>query len=411
MNGLPESADFPRDREVAADDRPSPGTAAAGERSSVSTWVLLLMLCVVAGVLYRYRVPIERELLDRDADARAVTPRGDLAAGERSQIEVFEAASPSVVHIRNGLLLPGDRFGLTTNERTTGNGTGFVWDDRGYIVTNFHVVEDLVRGNGVATVVLSDFTTFRATLVGAAPDKDLAVLKIAVPNAALVPITVGSSDDLRVGQNVYAIGSPFGLEQTFTTGIVSALGRIIAGADGSPINDVIQTDAAINPGNSGGPLLDSAGRLIGMNTAIAGNSNTNAGVGFAIPVDTINRYVPDLIRNGKIETAGLGVVMIGPRELARLARQGDFAGLPGPMIRAVMPGSAAEAAGLRGVEIEGGRIIPGDVILAIDDVPVTDVAAVQSVLRPMRVGDDVVITIRREGQRLELPVTLRPLGN
>ena len=225
-----------------------------------------------------------------------------------------------------------------------------------------------------------------------------------------MPIPVGTSADLKVGQNVYAIGSPFGLEQTFTTGIVSAVGRTIGGAENTPIEGVIQTDAAINPGNSGGPLLDSAGRLIGVNTAIAGTSGTNAGVGFAIPVDTVNEYVPELIRNGRVERAGLGVVLMEPGNVGDADAIEGYDGV-GAMVRAVTPGSAAEEAGLRGIRVGDERFIPGDIIEAIDGVIVADVRAVIATLRPARVGDRVVLRILRDGERLELPVTLRALGN
>ena len=376
----------------------------------MSIYVLLLLLVALAALLFRYRVPIARDLNVADATARVVEARGELAPAEQSQIAVFEAASPSVVHIRSGMIRPGDQMGFTLSEVPTGNGTGFVWDDRGYVVTNFHVVEGLARGDGIATVVLNDYTTYRATLVGAAPESDLAVLKITVPNAALVPIPVGTSADLKVGQNVYAIGSPFGLEQTFTTGIVSAVGRTIGGAENTPIEGVIQTDAAINPGNSGGPLLDSAGRLIGVNTAIAGTSGTNAGVGFAIPVDTVNEYVPELIRNGRVERAGLGVVLMEPGNVGDADAIEGYDGV-GAMVRAVTPGSAAEEAGLRGIRVGDERFIPGDIIEAIDGVIVADVRAVIATLRPARVGDRVVLRILRDGERLELPVTLRALGN
>ena len=393
--------------EPAGDHEPE---AAAARRPGVSMWVLLLLLGAVAALLYRYRVPIERDLF-ADAAPRAVTPRGSLSDAETSQVAIFEAASPSVAHIRSGVIQAGDRLGLTITEIPTGNGTGFLWDDAGHIVTNFHVVRDMQRG-GVATVVMSDYSTYRATFVGAAPSKDLAVLKISVPaGATLRPLPVGTSDDLKVGQNVYAIGSPFGLEQTFTTGIVSATGRMIAADDGTPIEGVIQTDAAINPGNSGGPLLDSAGRLIGVNTAIAGESGTNAGVGFAIPVDTVNEFVPALIRDGAVEKAGLGVFLVPPADVAGVPGLDAYARLPGAMVRAVTPNSAAEEAGLRGISIEGGGMTPGDVIEAVDGDPVVDVASLQGRLAAASVGDRVVLRILRNGERLEVPVTLRPLGN
>jgi len=233
-----------------------------------------------------------------EATPRAVTPRGPLLAEEQSQIEVFRKTSPSVVHITT-LETQRDFFSLNVQQVPRGTGTGFVWDERGHIVTNFHVIQN---GNG-ARVTLADQSAYNAELVGAFPDRDLAVLRIQAPREKLPPIPVGTSRDLLVGQRVYAIGNPFGLDQTLTTGIVSALNREIESVNQRTIRGVIQTDAAINPGNSGGPLLDSAGRLIGVNTAIYSPSGASAGIGFAIPVDEVNRIVPRLIRDGAAATA------------------------------------------------------------------------------------------------------------
>ena len=237
-----------------------------------------------------------------------MTPRGPLAADEQAHIDLFRRSSPSVVHITT-VATQRDLFSMNVMQVPRGTGTGFVWDDSGHIVTNFHVIQ----GGSGAKVTLADQTTFDAKLVGAFPDRDLAVLRIEAPKAKLPPLAIGSSRDLIVGQRVYAIGNPFGLDQTLTIGIVSALNREIESFNGRSIRGVVQTDAAINPGNSGGPLLDSAGRLIGVNTQIASPSGASAGIGFAIPVDEVNRIVPRLIRDGRFVRPAIGVSAGGHR--------------------------------------------------------------------------------------------------
>jgi S1-C subfamily serine protease len=250
-------------------------------------WALGLLLLVFVWLLvnrfavYHY---------DPNAVPRAITPRGDLAQDEQTTIELFRNASPSVVYITPVTLLR-DRFSLNVFEIPKGTGSGFVWDDEGHIITNFHVIEDA----NTARVTLADQTTWDARLAGTDPNRDLAILRIKAPRNRLQPIEIGTSTGLQVGQKVFAIGNPFGLDQTLTTGIISALGREIVSGTGRTIRGVIQTDAAINPGNSGGPLLDSAGRLIGVNTAIYSSSGSSAGIGFAVPVDTVNRVVSRLL--------------------------------------------------------------------------------------------------------------------
>ena len=226
-------------------------------------------------------------------EPRVVTPRGDLANFEKTTIELFQNASPSVVYLttRSRVANP---FSMRAVEVEAGSGSGFMWDEQGHIVTNFHVLQEASS----ARVVMWDQSSYEATLVGGSPDHDLAVLRIAAPPEKLRPVPIGESASLLVGQAVYAIGNPFGLNQTLTTGVLSAKSRIIQSPTGRSIEDVIQIDAAINPGNSGGPLLDSAGRLIGVNTAIYSPSGASAGVGFTIPVDTVNRVVPQIIANG-----------------------------------------------------------------------------------------------------------------
>ncbi|NLZ40002.1 MAG: PDZ domain-containing protein [Comamonadaceae bacterium] len=331
-----------------------------------------------------------------DAAPRAVAPRGALAAEELANIELFKRTSPSVVHITS-LGVQRNLFSLRVQEVPRGTGTGFVWDERGHIVTNFHVIQD---ANG-ARVTLADQSSWDAELVGAFPDRDLAVLRIKAPRGKLPPIPVGTSRDLQVGQRVYAIGNPFGLDQTLTVGIVSALNREIESFGGRTIRGVIQTDAAINPGNSGGPLLDSAGRLIGVNSQIASPSGASAGIGFAIPVDEVNRVVPRLIRDGRFVRPTIGIVA-GPAELQRALE------LPrGVVIVQVSPGSAAARAGLqpfrRGAR---GEVIGGDVVTAINDEPVHDLDDMLTVLERHQPGQQVTLSAWRGGQTRRQAVTL-----
>ena len=257
-------------------------------RSSAPMLVLLVSLGVLLLVSVRYG---DRALSadQPSATPRPVDARGDLAADEKATIELFERCSKSVVYI-NPLIRQVQRtlFGYRDRLVEAGTGSGFIWDDRGYIVTNYHVVENAAG----CAVTLPDTSQYSAELIGIWPDKDIAVLRIDAPKDKLTPIAIGSSEDLRVGQKVFAIGNPYGLDFTLTTGVISAINRQIRSLTGRPIEDVIQTDAAINPGNSGGPLLDSAGRLIGINTSIYSESGSSAGIGFAVPVDTVNAIVP-----------------------------------------------------------------------------------------------------------------------
>jgi S1-C subfamily serine protease len=259
-------------------------------------WPIVWLTVIAVLLLWRFGLlDFGRSLWgSNNGEPRVVTARGDLAAEEKANIELFRQASPSVVYI-TVLSRRLDAFSLNVYEIPEGTGSGFIWDDQGHIITNFHVI----RNAQAAQVTLADHSTYNAGLVGIAPNKDLAVLKIDAPKKLLRPLPIGTSHDLVVGQKTFAIGNPFGLDQTLTTGVVSALGREIRSATRQPIAGVIQTDAAINPGNSGGPLLDSAGRLIGVNTAIYSPSGAYAGIGFAIPVDTVNEVIPLLIRQGK----------------------------------------------------------------------------------------------------------------
>ncbi|HET9643271.1 MAG TPA: trypsin-like peptidase domain-containing protein [Burkholderiaceae bacterium] len=348
-------------------------------------------IAIASGVLWACQVRSTTE-----ASPRAVAPRGALQADEQANISVFKTASPSVVNITT-LALQRDMFSLNVQQVPRGTGTGFVWDDRGYIVTNFHVVQD-AEG---ARVTLNDQTSFKAQLVGVFPDRDIALLKIDAPKNKLTPLAIGTSKDLAVGQKVYAIGNPFGLDQTLTTGIVSALNREIESVTQRTIRGVVQTDAAINPGNSGGPLLDSAGRVIGVNTAIYSPSGASAGIGFAIPIDEVNRIVPRLIRDGRMVRPALGVTG-GPQAMTRAL------GLPPgvPVVR-VVPGGPAERAGLQSFRRgrEGG-IVPGDVITSVGDEPVTDFDSLLSALEHHQPGDKVTLSIWRDGSTRRQDVTL-----
>ncbi len=283
---------------------------------------------------------------------------GDLRPDEREDIEVFRQAALSVVHITS-VEYQQDFFFDVTQVRE-GTGSGFVWDDAGHIVTNFHVIQNASE----CKVKLSDQSIYDARVVGRAPEKDLAVLRIAAPASKLAPLELGRSRDLLVGQKVLAVGNPFGLDQSLTIGVVSALGRELQSPSGRTIYDVIQTDAAINPGNSGGPLLDSRGRLIGVNSAIFSPSGASAGIGFAIPVDTVKRLVEQLIVHGRAIQPGIGISVLPDAYTQRFR-------LDGVVVRSVAPGGPAERAGLKGLAVDRFGMIEefGDRILAVDGRP------------------------------------------
>ncbi len=362
-------------------------------------WLLSLLLFVVAGLLV-WSV-LQRANTNRGHAAtspRAVTPRADLSASEQSTIELFRETSPSVVHITS--VTRGDlRFNVV--ELPSGTGSGFIWDTAGHIVTNFHVIQDAQTLK--VTLATEGNPTYEARVVGIAPDKDLAVLRIDADPSLLRPIAVGTSSDLVVGQTVLAIGNPFGLDQTLTTGVISGLGREITSVNQRPIQDVIQTDAAINPGNSGGPLLDSAGRLIGINTAIYSRDARASGIGFAVPVDTINRIVPQLVRNGRVTKPGLGV-HIAQDQATRRHR------ISGVLILNVPPGSAAAEAGLRGLSRNAaGMLVLGDIIVEADGKQVRDSADLFRVLDRHEVGDTIQLAVNRAGKREQVSVTLQAL--
>jgi S1-C subfamily serine protease len=353
------------------------------------TWSAVLLV-----VVWQLLPWIEHYLIGLTAEPRPVTARGDLAAEEKVTIEIFQRASPAVVFIstRSRVIDLWTRNLLSVR---TGTGSGLIWDDLGDVVTNDHVIE----GASEATVRLNDGRAYHAVLVGASKAYDLAVLRINVPFDRPPPVPVGTSSDLKVGQKVFAIGNPFGLDYTLTSGIVSALDRAIQEANGANIQHLIQTDAAIN--------LDSAGRLIGINTAIYSPSGAYAGIGFAVPVDTVNRVVPQLIAQGKYVPPSLGVSV--DADINRLVTA--KLGVKGVLVLNVEPGSSAEAAGLRMTRVDGeGNVTPGDVILSIDGKPVDSVAALTSRLEDYSVGDQVRLHVWRAGTELDVKVMLHPGG-
>jgi S1-C subfamily serine protease len=318
-----------------------------------------------------------------------------LTEDERNTIEIVRRNKNSVVYITNIQLVRDFWYG-SEEKMPRGSGSGFVWDDQGHIVTNYHVIEDGVEFQ----VTLPSQKQIPAKLVGKDETKDIAVLKLQGDLSGLFPITPGTSKDLLVGQKVVAIGNPFGFDYTVTKGIVSALGRKILGAGGVSIPNMIQTDASINPGNSGGPLLNSTGDLIGMNTMIVSPSGTSSGVGFAVPVDIIRKTVPELIRFGKVQHPGLGVTFL-PDQYARRAN------VEGVVVMEVQTGSEAYAAGLRGLSRDRfGRTYVNDVITAIDKTPVKTYDDLFTALEGYKIGDTVILTVTRSEKARPVRMTL-----
>jgi S1-C subfamily serine protease len=358
-----------------------------------SRWLLWGLLALSAALLVREVAPWFRPLHDPDAGPRQVAPRGALLSEEEATIALFQRCRQSVVHIHTTERVRSRRQIFGVQEVPRGQGSGFVWSDDGYVVTNYHVLDGAQR----AFVSFENGGSYEGFFVGGSPDHDLAVLKINRPASELVPVAVGSSKDLQVGQTVLAIGNPFGLGWTLTTGVVSGLERSILSVSQRPIDGVIQTDAAINPGNSGGPLYDSAGRLIGVNTAIYSTSGASAGIGFAVPVDTVNWVVPQIIQRGKPERAGLGVFLVPDTEARRV-------GLIGAVIGEVTPGSAAARVGLRGLSSSDGA---ADVIESLDGQPVRSGADLLRLLGERDVGEEVRLGIVRGRDRMEVVARLQ----
>lgn len=329
------------------------------------------------------------------SNKRTIAPIKVISKSEEATIHLFEEASPAVVFITT-TTAQQDYWSRNAIEIPSGSGSGFIWDKEGHIVTNFHVIEKAYKAN----VTLADQTTWEAKVIGIEPRKDLAVLKIDAPIESLFPIRVGTSYDLKVGQSVFAIGNPFGLDQTLTTGIISALGREINSVADVPIRDVIQTDAAINPGNSGGPLLDVSGRLIGVNTAIYSTSGSYAGIGFSVPVDVVNRVVPDIILYGKVRRPLLGVELVHQQYTKRME-------LKGALIMHVVPDSGAEIAGLRATKQSGqGEIVLGDLIIGINGEEVNSNNDLFLVLEKFQPGEEVEVEVIRNEKKKVLPLKL-----
>jgi S1-C subfamily serine protease len=325
-----------------------------------------------------------------------LTADQSLSAGELKTIAVFEKAAKSVAYITN-TAVRRDIWSLNTFEVPQGSGSGFIWSTQGHIVTNFHVV----YGADSIQVVLDDQSTHDARVIGVDPDHDLAVLQIKASKKQLNPLDIGNSTDLLVGQQVLAIGNPFGLDHTLTTGVVSALGRSIKSVNDRTIEGVIQTDAAINPGNSGGPLLNSSGKLIGVNTQIVSPSGAFAGIGFAVPVDIVKRIVPQLIQYGKVIRPGLGISLI-PDSIA------NRWGITGIVIARVLPGSAAAKAGLTSLEeLQSGKIRLGDVIISIDGDSVRNFDDFATILDRHNVGDSIKLGLRRNNKERTIKITLQ----
>lgn len=331
-----------------------------------------------------------------DAHAFVVAPNRKLQGDELATVQLFQENTPSVVYITN-LAARRDAFTLDVFEVPQGSGSGFVWDKDGHIVTNYHVI----RGASDLRVTLGDQTTYEANVIGYDQDKDVAVLHIDAPQSQLRPIPVGSSTDLLVGQKVYAIGNPFGLDHTLTTGVISGLRReISSAATGRPIQDVIQTDAAINPGNSGGPLLDSSGNLIGINTAIYSPSGASAGVGFSIPVDTVGGIVEQLIKYGKVTRPVLGITFAPEQSVEQI-------GASGVLVLDAPPGGPAGKAGLKPTTRDSyGRLVLGDIITSINGQSVKNGSDLYRILDRCKVGDKITVEVLRGAQTKKIPVTL-----
>ena len=369
---------------------PSPGPT---ERPRIATTAGLLVLAALAFLVgSRWQGNVLQA--ESQGEPRRVTPSSGLLPEERATVNLFRETQPSVVYITTLREQRVSYFGRRFDRVQDGTGSGFLWDDRGHVVTNFHVI----RNAQAAEITLSDQTTWPASLVGSDPDMDLAVLRIEAPPEKLRPIPVGSSSDLQVGQSVLAIGNPFGLDYTLTTGVISALDREVQSIGGRELQGVIQTDAAINPGNSGGPLLDSSGRLIGVNTQIVSSGGAWAGIGFAIPVDTVNWVVPELIAHGRVNRPQLGVSLV---EGARVRPQVD-----GVLVLEVVRNSGADRAGLRPTRRTRQGIVLGDVITAIEGQPVQSVSDIRALLERQQAGDTVTVSLLRGEDETEAEVRL-----
>ena len=383
----------------------------AGSSAKRSLLLLALGALIALAVILTIDYLSKKQKWDTDPNAkpREVTPKGPLDSDEREAIDLFKKLKPSVVNVD---IVLRQRAGWDDRaaEQTAGAGSGFIWDDDGRIVTNYHVIEDVIRRRSqlTARVVLADRTAYDADVVGYAPEYDLAVLQFAPhnrpPKDKIKKIDLGSSHDLEVGQKVYAIGNPLGLSLTMTKGIISALERPIRSPAGTTIHGGIQTDAAINPGNSGGPLLDKSGRLIGVNTAIATTTENggNIGIGFAIPADTVNQIVTQLIKDGRVLRPDLGIKLYDQQKLRR-ARYDH-----GVMVESTTLNGPAAKAGLQGLRLNQAtrRVEPGDLIVAINGETVDTVEDYERVVRKLKPGDQAKLRIVRKEVEQEVTLTV-----
>jgi 2-alkenal reductase len=358
-----------------------------------------LTLAVIAAVLLALTLSNIRYSPWTNTSARSVDQRGPLSDAERANIELFERVSPSVVQVaaRSAAANPLSEDERGEADSGAASGTGFVWDNDGHVVTNNHVVQN---GSEVA-VRFASGEVAQAEVIGVAPNYDLAVLRIRSARKLPPPVALGSSSELKVGQSAFAIGNPFGLDQSLTSGIISALKRRLPTSSGREIANVIQTDTAINPGNSGGPLLDSAGRLIGVNTAILSPSGTSAGIGFAIPADIVNRVVPELIKNGRVPTPGIGIVAASEAVSTRL-------GVEGVIVVRTAPGSPAERAGIRGVDFNSGAL--GDVIVQADGKPVHRLSDLTDQIEQVGAGKSIRIGLKRGSKTRDITIDIVDVG-
>lgn len=371
--------------------------SASGQPSATTNNWLVAILTALVGVL------LVRSLLDSyrnrpDYSTRVVVPRGELGADEKATISVFENVADSVVFIRVvGSSGRGDQ--------ELSSGTGFVWDEAGHIITNGHVVELALNG-GQIQVQFSDQQTYEAQLIGIVSRSDVAVLRVDAPPAQLSPIPIGTSDDLKVGQTVLAIGNPFGFDRTLSTGVIGGLNRVVVADQREVLGGLIQTDAAINPGNSGGPLLDSAGRLIGVNTAIVSTSGASAGLGFAVPINDVRESI-DLVMEelAKPPMPRMGIAILDA-ETARAHRIPDEILTGGLVVLSVYPNTPAAEAGLEGCRQSGSTIFLGDQITAINDEQVSTFEQLAGIMRKFSAGDTINLDVVRGGRKLQLPITL-----
>jgi 2-alkenal reductase len=356
-----------------------------------------LFLAVIAAVLVALTLSNIRYSPWTNTSARIVDQRGPLSDAERANIELFERVSPPVSQVAARCAARSPVADEESGGAGAASGTGFIWDNDGHVVTNNHVVQN---GSEVA-IRFASGEVAQAEIIGVAPNYDLAVLRIRSARKLPPPVALGSSTELKVGQSAFAIGNPFGLDQSLTSGIISALKRRLPTSSGREISNVIQTDTAINPGNSGGPLLDSAGRLIGVNTAIISPSGSSAGIGFAIPADIVNRVVPELIKSGRVPTPGIGIVAASEAVSTRL-------GVEGVIVVRTAPGSPAERAGIRGVDLGSGAL--GDVIVQADGKPVHRLSDLTDQIEQIGAGKSIRISLKRGSQTRDINIDIVDIG-